>query len=82
MEDDSEFNASSDGDEEEEEDESEYLEGSEYSDSEVNPSDLSDEGLSWGEMEKKMANEDRESMKRIEEENNTKVSMQKRKQRR
>jgi hypothetical protein len=81
MEDDSEFNATVD-EEEEEEDESEYSEESEYSDSEVDPSDLSDEGLSWGAMEKKMENEDRELMKRNEEEENAKVSMQKRKQRR
>jgi len=28
---------------------------------------LSDEGLSWGEMEKEMANEDKENLKRIPE---------------
>ena len=82
MEGDSEFTGSASELEEEEDDESEFSEASEYSDSEVEPSDLSDEGLSWGEMEKKMANEDRESMKRTEEENNVKLSMQKRKQRR
>ena len=57
-------------------------EASEYSDSEVEEEDLSDEGLSWGAMEKKMENEDREALRRNEEEMNGKSSIQNRKQRR
>ena len=54
--------AAEDDDFVEEDDESDYSEESEYSDSDVDPDDLSDEGLSWGEMEKEMANEDKENL--------------------
>ena len=79
MEGDSGFSGS---DDEEEYEDSEISEESEYSDSEVEPDYLSDEGLSWGEMERTMANEDRELMKRNEEEGRNNIPMQKKKQRR
>jgi hypothetical protein len=54
----------------EDEEEEEYSEESEYSDSDIEGGDdeLSEEGLSWDELEKKAIKDDTETLKRREDE--------------